>query len=122
MGPDLFAPAADADLEAILAWSNDRFGANARLRYEALILQAIQDVAADPDRPGSRTRPELGRGVRTYHLAHSRHRVARSAGRVKEPRHFLLYRVRADGRVEIGRILHDSMDLDRHRPEADPES
>jgi toxin ParE1/3/4 len=113
----LFAPAAETDLEAILAWLNDRFGANARLRYEALIVQAIQDVAENPDRPGSRARPDLGREARTYHLAHSRLRVPRSAGRVKEPRHFLLYRAQADGQIEIGRILHDSMDLDRHLPD-----
>jgi toxin ParE1/3/4 len=33
---------------------------------------------------------------------------------VKHPRHFLLYRIRADGQVEIGRVLHDSMDLEPH--------
>ena len=36
---------------------------------------------------------------------------------VKEPRHFLLYRRRQDGAVEVARILHDNQDLDRHLPE-----
>jgi len=34
-----------------------------------------------------------------------------------DDRHFLLYRTRPDGRVEIGRVLHDSMDLERHLPD-----
>jgi plasmid stabilization system protein ParE len=33
---------------------------------------------------------------------------------VKDPRHFLIYRVNRAGIVEIARVLHDSMDLPRH--------
>ena len=41
-------------------------------------------------------------GARTYHVEFSRSRV--SGSRVKEPRHFLLYRRREDGVIEeIGR-------------------
>jgi plasmid stabilization system protein ParE len=36
---------------------------------------------------------------------------------VKEPRHFLLYRRREDGVIEVARILHDGRDLQRHLPE-----
>jgi toxin ParE1/3/4 len=45
-------------------------------------------------------------------------RVKGAPGRVSRPRHFLLYcSTRPDGQVEIGRVLHDSMDLQRHLPD-----
>jgi toxin ParE1/3/4 len=74
-------------------------------------------VVEDPDRIGSHKRPEIAAAARTYHLWHSRNRVAKRVGRVKSPRHFLLYRMRPDGQIEIGRVLHDSMDLERHLPD-----
>jgi toxin ParE1/3/4 len=111
------SPAAERDIESILAWTHQRFGASGRLRYEALVVQAIVDVADDPERPGSRSRPEIAAAVRTYHLCHSRNRVEVSAGRVRRPRHLLLYRTCDNGRIEIGRVLHDNMDLSRHLPE-----
>ncbi len=111
------SPAAERDIESILAWTHERFGASGRLRYEALLVRAILDVADDPERIGSRSRPEIAAAARTYHLYHSRNRVESSAGRVRRPRHFLLFRTCDDGHIEIGRVLHDSMDLSRHLPE-----
>jgi toxin ParE1/3/4 len=110
------SPQAEQDVEAILAWSHRQFSDQARLRYEELLVQAIRDVADDPNRPGSLSRPELARGALTYHLRHSRDRVSSAAGRVRKPRHFLVYRLAADGALEIGRVLHDSTDLARHLP------
>lgn len=78
------------------------------------------DIAADPDRAGSHDRPELTDAARTYHLRRSRDRVGKAVGRVHRRRHFLLYRVR-DGRVEIGRVLHDGMDLKRRSQVQDGE-
>ena len=88
----------------------------ASVRYRALIQQALLDIEADHERPGSRERSEImAAGVRTYHLSLSRSRGDRSA--VKEPRHFVLYRERKDGVIEVARVLHDSRDLARHLPE-----
>jgi plasmid stabilization system protein ParE len=39
-----------------------------------------------------------------------------SGRRVKDPRHFLIYRKRGDV-IEVARIVHDSRDLARHLPE-----
>ncbi len=111
------SPRAEADLESILAWTHENFGERGRLRYEALLVRAVLDVAHDPQRPGCHSRPELAAGAMTYHLLHSRDHVPQSTGRVKRPRHFLLVRMAADGCLEIGRVLHDSMDLERHLPE-----
>jgi toxin ParE1/3/4 len=113
----VLSPAAERDIESILAWTHQQFGASARLRYEALLVRAILDMAEDAARAGSEHRPEIVAGARTYHLWHSRNRVAAAADRVRHPRHLLLYRTRDDGRIEIGRVLHDSMDLLRHLPE-----
>jgi toxin ParE1/3/4 len=108
--------AAERDIQGILAWTYERFGLKGRLRYEALLTRAILDVADDPQRTGSQIRPEILPAARTYHLWHSRDRVEPSSDRVRSPRHFLLYRVCDDGRVEIGRVLHERMDLAQHLP------
>ncbi len=110
------SPAAEDDLSSILAWTHQRFGERARLRYEALLVQAMVDVAEDPLRPGCITRDEIVLSARTYHLFHSRNRVDEPLGRVRRPRHFLVYRVTSMGHLEIGRILHDNMDLPAHLP------
>ena len=110
------APAARRDVREVLRWSELKFGESAAARYRALIKQAVRDIGADPERPGSNARPEiLIEGARTYHLEFSRSRV--SGSRVKEPRHFLLYRRREDGVIEVARILHEGRDLQRHLPE-----
>src|SRR5437762_2953873 len=101
----VIAPAAVEDIESLLAWTHEHFGEKARLRYEALLLRGMLDIANQPDLPGSSRRPEIAASARTYHLAHSRKRVTGAVGRVKQPRHFILYRTRADGAVEVGRVL-----------------
>lgn len=110
------SPSAERDLEEILRWTHRQFGETARLRYEALLVQAILDIAANSERAGCLARPELSADAFTYHLAYSRDRVVKSTGRVNRPRHFLLCRISPDGCLEIGRVLHDSMDLPRHLP------
>ena len=64
--------AARADIVAILAWSHERFGEEARERYETLIATAIRDAAERGDELGHTARPELGDGVFSWHLAQSR--------------------------------------------------
>jgi len=62
------SPQAERDIEAILRWTHETFGEKARLRYEALLIQANRDVAENPDRAGSRNRSEITPTARTYHL------------------------------------------------------
>lgn len=108
---------AQSDILDILAWSHARFGEEARKRYEALIIAALRDIAAQPDRTGSLERPELGIAVRSWHLRLSRKHCSTSAGEVRSPRHILIYRMESD-MVVVGRVLHDAMELERH---LDPE-
>ena len=101
---------ARSDIALIVKRSFQEFGEMAAWRYEALIRQALLDIGDDPERPGSKQRPEIMiESARTYHLEFSRTRVRGS--RVGTPRHFLLYRRRNVRLVEVGRILHDSRDL-----------
>jgi toxin ParE1/3/4 len=101
---------AQADVIGVLAWTHDQFGETARLRYESLIVVALRDVAMQPDRPGSILRPELGAGVRSWHLRLSRDHAAPGTGVVRRPRHFLIYRLEPD-LLLVGRVLHDAMEL-----------
>jgi toxin ParE1/3/4 len=110
--------AAQGDIVDVLAWTHERFGEPARLRYESLIVAALRDVATAPERPGSLARPELGAGVRSWHLRLSRAQVEPGVNVVRRPRHFLVYRFEP-GRVEVGRLLHDAMELAQH---LDPDS
>lgn len=113
------APWAQRDVISMLAWSEERFGASVRARYEQLIETAIRDLATDPERPGSRARPELGPGIRIYHLSFSRERARRQGGIIRRPRHLLAFRLLGDTHLEIVRVLHDAMELGQHLPDED---
>jgi toxin ParE1/3/4 len=79
------AAAAQTDLVDILAWTQGRFGEAARRRYEVLVVAALRDISTKPDRAGSIARPEIGEGVRSWHLRlsreHGRTEPASCAGR-----------------------------------------
>jgi toxin ParE1/3/4 len=106
--------AAEADIVDVLAWSQEIFGDAARRRYERLLITALRDVAAEPDRAGSVAHPELGPDIRSWHLRNSRERAGTPEGVVQRPRHFLLYRPLRPGLIGVGRVLHDAMDIRRH--------
>jgi toxin ParE1/3/4 len=100
---------AQADIVNALTWTTQRFGVVAQKRYEQLLSSAFVALLSEPARIGSIARPELGDGVRSFHL-----RYARTQSSVGRPRHLILYRVGNAGTVEVGRVLHDAMELDRH--------
>jgi toxin ParE1/3/4 len=77
------------DFANILKWTTENFGSQQAGNYRDTLMQAIGELANGLDVPGSKARDELMLGLRT----------------------------RAEGRIiEIGRILHDQMDLQRHLP------
>ena len=81
-------------------------GARQSRAYRDVLVQTIGELVNDPDVAGSKARDEIMPGLRTLYVA--RH------GR--RGRHFLMYRVVAKSTIEIVRILHDRMDLQRHIP------
>ncbi|WP_024616655.1 type II toxin-antitoxin system RelE/ParE family toxin [Pseudomonas kilonensis] len=108
--------AARADIVDILRLSQTQFGDQARQRYQALILAALQAIADTPYRVGSHDRDELAPGLRSYHLVYSRQQAKQLHGVVKSPRHIVFYRVGDGDVIEIVRLLHDAMEVQLHLP------
>lgn len=108
----LSAPA-EAQIGQILEWSQEKFGDQARERYAALLVAAMENVAKEPNQATviwKRTsRIDLG----LYHVRHSRDRVPDPPGSVGDPRHYMVVRVGADGIVDILGFIHERMLLTR---------
>jgi toxin ParE1/3/4 len=113
----IITPKARSDIANILEWTDENFGPQTLKRYSQPIAAAIEQVAENPELAGSSIRPEIAEHCRTYHLFFSRKSAGRVGNRIRHPRHFLLYRVTESNIVEIGRVLHDSMDLEAQLPE-----
>jgi toxin ParE1/3/4 len=92
----LLSPAAQADLGQIWNYTHDRCGIDQAEEYLRELQRAIERAAANPriGRAGDEIRP----GYRKL-----------AAGS-----HMLFYRVSADGEIDVVRILHQRMDVDRH--------
>jgi toxin ParE1/3/4 len=97
---------AELDFANIIKWTSENFGGRQARIYRDTLLSAIGELAKDPRVAGSKARDEIMPGVRTLHVA--RH------GR--QGRHLLVYLRREGHIVEIGRILHDQMELELHLP------
>jgi toxin ParE1/3/4 len=104
--------AAEVDFANILKWTTQNFGARQSRVYRNALVQAIGELADGPDAIGSKARNEIMAGLRTLHIAR----------RGRRGNHFLMYRAAPNSTIEIVRILHDRMDLQRHVPSAPDES
>jgi toxin ParE1/3/4 len=98
--------AAELDFANILKWTTENFGARQSRAYQNTLVQAIGELADGPDVSGSKARDEIMSGLRTVHVARQGRRGS----------HLLMYRVAPEATIEIVRILHDRMDLQRHLP------
>ena len=103
--------AARSDVREILRDTSRRFGIQQRRAYQGVMEQAACLVADEPDRVGSRAQPDLGAGIRSFHVALATARGGAAA-------HVLYYAVTARTpalpRVLILRVLHQSMEPGRH--------
>lgn len=95
---------AERDFIDILNWTAKSFGKAQANTYSETISLAIQALNYGPEILGSKLRDDIEPGIRTLHVERS--------GR--NGRHFLVYRVGSQGTIDILRMLHDSMDLQRH--------
>jgi toxin ParE1/3/4 len=96
---------AETDFINILVWTTATFGPSQAENYQERLIALLSALAEDPFQIASKSRDEIGAGLRTLHMG---------ARRIKG-RHLLLYRVR-ETEIQIVRILHDAMDLTRHLP------
>lgn len=101
--------AAEADFENILLWTAEQFGEKQARIYADVLRSAFASLSEGPSTVGARARPEIVKGLYSLHAARSQHRA----------RHFILFHIERETRIEIVRILHDAMDLRRHISSAD---
>lgn len=103
---------AEADFRSIVDWTLDQLGGKQTLVYAGTITAALEALSDGPTTVGVKARPEIGKGLFTLHVARGNRRG----------RHFVLFRVADKGRtrtIEVLRLLHDAMDLERHVPGED---
>lgn len=100
---------AQADLRALLALSRAHHGEEGEVRYVATLAAAMEMIAAAPEGPNTRARPELGPGIRCLHS-----RRARRSGGVRAPVHVIYYRIGVGSIVDVLGVLHERMDPHRH--------
>jgi plasmid stabilization system protein ParE len=101
-----FSRRALRQIAEVLRWTRQHFGGHQRDAYAKLIELALAEISRDPELPRSRRSVELHDAARIMPIA----RVGKPA------RHFLVYRIESNGRVEIGCFLHERMNLRRHLP------
>ena len=103
--------AAEADFREILRWTVAQFGETQARVYAETLSAAITDLAAGPTVIGTRERNNIAKGLFTLHVAR----------KGRKGRHFAMFRIGQDRDrevIEILRVLHDAMDLQRHLPPA----
>jgi len=104
--------AAEADFRQILRWTVDNFGSAQARVYTDTLSSALKALNGGTSVIGVKERPEIGSNIWTLHVARN--------GR--KGRHFIMFRVAGaqDSKViDVLRLLHDSMDLERHLPQND---
>ena len=101
--------AAEADYRQILRWTVENFGSAQARSYADTLSSALKALSVGPDIIGVKERPEIGNHIHTLHVARN--------GR--KGRHFVMFRVgsiQGGNVIDVLRLLHDSMDLERHLP------
>ena len=102
-GPQLplkILPKAATDIKQILKYTQRVWGEGQRKKYKAAIDRCLKDIQANPS-PRLKSE-ECSNGYLRRHMD-------------KKYRHYIFYRVTADS-IVIVRLLHDSMDSERHIP------
>jgi toxin ParE1/3/4 len=103
---------AEDDIAGILTISEERWGAEGRRRYAAILSAAMRRIAANPTGPTTRDRAELAVGLRSFHIRNAR--ITDPNVNVRSPVHVLYYRAITTDLVEIVRVLHERMEPSLH--------
>ena len=98
------ASRAEKDFFEIVQWSVTNFGQRQAATYAETLSLAIGALAEGPEVMGARRREEIGKGIRSLHVARD--------GR--KGRHFVIFRDGGVNTIDVLRLLHDSMDLVQH--------
>ena len=110
--PIRLTAAAEVDFQGILRWTLEQFGEAQAQVYAGTLSTALGSLAAGPKVIGAKARNDIAKGLFTLHVAcHAR-----------KGRHFIVFRIGRDKErkvIEVLRLLHDAMDLERHLPPAE---
>ena len=106
-----FAGRSESRIDDVILESARRWGIETAARYNRLIFAALEAIGDPPALPGYRPVPGV-EGVRALHLRYAR-RLVPQEHQVREPRHLVLYRLAADGAVEVLGLVHDRQLLER---------
>lgn len=99
------ASSAEQDFFEIVQWSAANFGQQQAAAYAETLSLALSSLAEGPVVLGARHREEIDNAIFTLHVARE--------GR--KGKHFVLFRVSGANTIDVLSLLHDSMDLVRHR-------
>lgn len=103
------ATTAQEDYQDILQWTVDQFGLNQARTYAETVAAALEDLCSGPGIVGVKARSEIGPKLYTLHVAR----------KGRKGRHFVMFQASHEPGgdvINVLRILHDSMDLQRHLP------
>ena len=105
---------AQRDIEELTGYTAEQFGELALDRYLRLLDVTITKLPTYPEHPDIR---DFSGKIKKCHLSLWREDARLSHGAVKRPPHILFFQMGDDGVLEIIRVLHDSMDYERHLPD-----
>lgn len=94
MGKYIFSSSADADLLGIYDYTLEMWGLRQYQVYKSLIFDTVHWLSENPFTAESKKRFDLHPNCYFYHVG----------------KHFIVYRFK-NGRLEIARVLHESMDF-----------
>jgi toxin ParE1/3/4 len=92
----LLSPAAQADLEQIWDYTRDRWGVDQAEEYLRELQRAIERATANP------------------HIGRACDEIRPDYRKLAVGSHTLLYRVTTEAVIDVVRVLHQRMDVDRH--------
>lgn len=101
--------AAETDFQDILRWTLAQFGQAQTQLYAETIADALKDLSAGPGVAGVTERNDIAKGICTLHVAR----------KGRKGRHFIIFRIGKSAglkAIDVLRLLHDAMDLQRHLP------
>lgn len=110
MRPYRISDRAEEDIVSLTAYTLDNFGEQTLDRYLTLIEVALLELCKNPSRLGVK---EFEHGVMKFHLHNCRDDAAKKGGVIKKPRHIIFFQEVENETLEILRLLHDSMDVDK---------
>lgn len=103
---------AETDFRDIVHWTSEQFGEAQAEVYAETLSGALQALTGGPAIPGARARDDIAKGIFTLHVAR----------KGRKGRHLVMFRIGREGDrnvIEVLRLLHDAMDLQRPLPAND---